>query len=276
MRHDRRASDNVEKLFPGKRHLVLEVLRPQLVELRELALDPPRRQPGVHRLRRRPGSPGRRAGSIRCRRSAGGALPAPDAGTIASRFGCRTLDRRLLVREAVRIGRRHDQLPSPNRTRMPVRTGRASSRDTARLTEASVESSDSLSTGGASVSHDVGEPRKVLGAVRVQPVLSRSAPDMEDALFLAILDLTSLSGRRRERSRSGRLGTTTAPSPSTCASSEVRIESSMSVAASSNRPPTRADENAAENLDGRSRRDASADDSELLRELLARADDLES
>ena len=44
-------------------------------------------------------------------------------------------------------------------------------------------------------------------------------------------NVTSLSGSRRTSSTSSRPGTTTAPSPSTCASSDERSDSSMSVAA---------------------------------------------
>ena len=69
-------------------------------------------------------------------------------------------------------------------------------------------------------------------------------------------------------SSSRRPGTTTSPSPSTSASSVVRSESSMSVAASSSCPFSTFKPDPAEHQHGRPRRDRAGHQRELLGESL--------
>ena len=157
-----------------------------------------------------------------------------------------------------------------------MRTGRASSRETARLTAESVSSSASALTvlvGEASTSGSRGKSSAPY-------VFSRysAGPQLTRRVFSSSRNsiVTSLSGSSRDRSTSSRPGTTTAPSPSTWASSVVRIESSMSVAASSSFPPAARKSTPLRIWTAVRVETPRADDGELLRELLARDDDLET
>ena len=80
----------------------------------------------------------------------------------------------------------------------------------------------------------VGQPREVLGRERVEPDLDEPLETWMTPSSGTCSIVTSLSGSSRTSSTSRRPGTTTAPSPSTWASSEARSDNSMSVAASVN------------------------------------------
>ena len=108
---------------------------------------------------------------------------------------------------------------------------------------------------------DVGQPGEVLGRVGVQPVGRRAATITTTRTpRCRCSSETSPSGSARAMSSSRRPGTTTSPSPTTCASSDARSETSMSVAASSSRPPLGAQLDAAEDEHGGPRRDATGDE----------------
>src|SRR6266550_2764744 len=122
-------------------------------------------------------------------------------------------------------------LPASKRTRIPVNTGRDSSRDAERATRETVSSSDSRSTVNVPTASRSGSRGKS-SAAYVWSVDVDEPDVMRTTLSSARCSIvTSLSGSNRTRSTSSRPGTTTEPSPSTCASSEDRSESSMSVAA---------------------------------------------
>ena len=122
-----------------------------------------------------------------------------------------------------------------NRTRIPVNTGRDSSREAARLTRPAVSSTASASTDMSSTvdaSGRRGNPLRCRCGADTSPRRSRSrrCPRLSDA-----------RSRHRPpgagaRDRQGACWAPPAPSDSTLASSEDRSEISMSVAASSSRP----------------------------------------
>ena len=161
-------------------------------------------------------------------------------------------------------------LPGSKRTRMPVSTGRLSSRDALRPTRATVSISASRSTVCSDDGVDVGQPREVLGRVRVQAVVRAPDATTTTASSGRCSIVTSLSGSERAMSSSSRPGTTTVPSPSTAHSSSVRSETSMSVAARCSRPSSRAQLDAAEHEHRGTRRDATRDDRQAARELVLR------
>ena len=158
------------------------------------------------------------------------------AGMIASSSGSVAVDRRLLDREPVRVGGGHhdlarlepDEDPGEDRAALVTRRAAADPRD--RLDErVAVDRVQRQRL-------DVGQPRKVFRRVRVQAV--RRGPDVTTTTASSgrcSID-TSLSGSERAMSSSRRPGTTTVPSPATCASTDARSETSMSVAARCNRP----------------------------------------
>ena len=121
------------------------------------------------------------------------------------------------------------------RTRMPVSTGRDSSRDAARETRCTVSSSDddSISCSGTSTGGSRGKSSAAKMLIRPE-----YAPDSIDATpssgLYAIV--TSFAGSSRTMSPRSFAGMTTAPSPSTVAGTVDRSESSMSVASSSSSP----------------------------------------
>ena len=159
-------------------------------------------------------------------------------------------------------------LPASKRTRMPVSTGRDSSREADRATRSTVSSSASRSIecSCASTAGSRGKSsalktfrRELYGPETICTVPSSGRYSI----------VTSLSGSSRASSTSGLPGMTTAPSPSTCASSVVRSESSMSVAASVIVPPSAREQDPGEHLDGAAGRDGARDEAELRDELVA-------
>ena len=234
LRHHRGAADDVRELRLRQRQLDLERLGQQLPVVRELAVDPARRQPGV-------------AGAehdvvlvhAELDRVAAGEpreLVSARAGMIASSSGAASPSSRLLHGEPVRVGRGHHELAGleadedagQHRARLVAR-GRA--RDPVDRLE------QRLAVDLVQLRVDGRQPREVLGGVDVQPRAVRAGDDLT-GLLGPVLDRDLALGQRRARSRSSLPGTTTAPSPSTSASSVVRSESSMSVAASESRPPS--------------------------------------
>ena len=121
------------------------------------------------------------------------------------------------------------------RTRMPVSTGRDSSREAARETRWTVSSSDadSISWSGTSTDGSRGKSSaaKTLTRPEYEPDSIDATPSSARCAMVA-----SLAGSRRTTSPRSFAGITTAPSPSTVAGTVVRSESSMSVASSSSRP----------------------------------------
>ena len=194
------------------------------------------------------------------------------AGTIASRSGDGPSSGRLLVREPVRVGRRHHELavaepdedPGQHGPRLvardrPAHARRASRAARRRRACAATRRSTSGSRGKSSAPY-------VFSRYCAEPQLTcRTLSSSRCSI------VTSLSGRRRERSTSSRPGTTTAPSPSTWAS-RVGADRELHVGRGKlEHAAGGANENPAEDLHGGPRRDTPADDRELLRELLARA-----
>ena len=87
-------------------------------------------------------------------------------------------------------------LPGSKRTRIPVRTGRLSSRDAERPTRFTVSSSASPSIGCSSHALDLGQARKVLGRVRVDPIARSAAGDHDDGFIRLVLDRDVGVGQR--------------------------------------------------------------------------------
>ena len=126
--------------------------------------------------------------------------------------------------------------PEPRRTKTPVSTGRDSSRPAALPTHAIASSSGSAS------SDDVGAPSTSGSRGKSSTAYVRSRYEAEPLVTSSVFSSawysisTSSAGSWRTMSPSSLPGTTALPSPSTSASSPVRIESSMSVADSSSLP----------------------------------------
>ena len=144
------------------------------------------------------------------------------AGMIASRSAPPVVELRLLDREPVGVRRRHHEPVALEATRIPVRTGRDSSRDAARATFSIVPSS----AGAAIVcSVDVRrrQAREVLRAVDVEPRGVAPGGDREDAVALLVGERHRSRPEGAERGRSAAVpGTTTAPSPVTVAGDRRR------------------------------------------------------
>ena len=266
--HHRGAPDDLEELLARQRHLVLEALGQQLLVVRELSVDPPRREPDVVRgeddlvvldadLESSPPARSVRARPARARgRSPRARAASPDRVSLTdSRY------------ESVAA---MTSLPPSKRTRMPVSTGRDSSRDAARR-----RAQRSRERGAVELKVcarlGVGQPREVLGAVRVQPVVRRPGRDLEHALLRPVLDATSLRGAVA-RCRQQPAGNDDRALALDLRSSELRSDSSMSVAASFS-GPSRREQDPAEDLNG-ARVEMPGDDGELLDELVLRAGDL--
>ena len=139
----------------------------------------------------------------------------------------------LLHREPVRVGRRHDELAAPRTaTRMPVSTGRDSSRDAARATRAIVSSSDSRSTANVATASTSGRRGKSSALYVLQRVARAAGGDVHDRLGRLVLD-RHLVARQQPRDVDERLARQDdrrrrlRSAPATVA----RSESSMSVAA---------------------------------------------
>ncbi len=157
----------------GEHELVLELLGQQLAVVRELAVDPARSarpphaedhvvlvhsdvrlSPRVGRQARHPGARGREIASSRSSGS----------------------ERRLLHRQAIGVGRGHTIRPASNRTRMPVSTGRLSSREADRDRDR-LDEGRAARDGNGSV--DVGQLREVLGAVGVDTIARAAGADRQ-------------------------------------------------------------------------------------------------
>ena len=130
------------------------------------------------------------------------------------------------------------RLEPSKRTRMPVRTGRDSSREAARETRWTVSSSDADSTSwsGTSIAGRRGKSSaaKTFSRPEYEPDSIVATPSSGRCAMV-----TSAAGSSRTTSPRSFAGTTIAPSPSTLAATVVRSDSSMSVASSS-RSPSRA------------------------------------
>ena len=160
----------------------------QLLVVRELAVDAACREPHARGREDAPGSRERRPRPRR-RRSRCGRAPAahgrarsPRApGTVPSSVVSLTARRYESVAAMTSV-------PPVNWTRMPVSTGRDSSRDAARATRPIVSSSGSRSTANVVDRVELRQAREVLGVVRVQRVARRSRRHMNDRFGGLVLD----------------------------------------------------------------------------------------
>jgi hypothetical protein len=252
-----------------------ELLRPELVELRELALDPPGRQPGVvdpeqdlvllYAELQGP-SWGRQPPDL---------LERP-GGNDRLELGDLLRHRRLLVREPVGVGRRHDQLAV-------AELDQDSGEDGARLvTRYGPAHRCNRRKEGICVDRVRGrgirvrQLGKVLGTVRVEAILGRPTPHLEHALVLAVLDLDIAAGQKTGKVREQAPGNDHCPGSldfglERCPQRELHVGGGKL-----DRIAADAKEDPAEDLNGRARGDTATYDSELLRELLARACQLET
>ena len=275
MRHHRRRGGR-RRAVPRARSVTscVELLRPQLVELRELPLDAARRQPRAVDPEQHLVLAGRRARSCRRRPRGDVTSSSARAGTIASSLGHRAVDRRLLVREPVRVGRGHDQLAVAEADE-DARSARAAPRraTTARPTrrEASSSSASALDR-ATSAQRRLGQPREVLGAVACSagtphgPQLTRersprrgtrSSPRCRAA---GATRSTQQPARHDHRAVAVDLGLERRPQR------ELHVRRRELELAAGSRAGARR-----RGSDGRARRDARADDGELRASSLARA-----
>ena len=188
------------------------------------------------RCRRRRGSRGRRARRCRRRRRRDSSVSAR-AGMIASSSGAAASSSVSLTESRYESVATMTSFPASKRTRIPVSTGRDSSREAERATRSMVSSSASRSI-ACSWASTAGRRGKssALKTCRRELYEPETICTVPSSGRYSIV--TSLSGSRRASSTSGLPGMTTAPSPSTCASSVVRSDSSMSVAASVSTSPS--------------------------------------
>ena len=197
--------------------------------------------------RRRPGSPGRRA------RTSSAPLRDPrELRERARRDDRLQLGQRRSASAVSFTARRYESVaamtsfPASNRTRMPVSTGRDSSRDAERATP---RRSSRAAPRGRPVKSHAARRRAGAGSPRTLYVCSAVARRARTRSRATPSSAAARSRPRRRAAaarcrRSSRPGTTTAPSSSTSASSDARSESSMSVAASSSRPASARRQNA--------------------------------
>ncbi len=229
-------ANDVEELVAGKLELVLELLGEELLVVRELAVDPPARQPHaagpehdvvllhgeLHRL---------------------GAATDPRELLERSRrddrleLGQRAGKRGLLDGQPVGVRRGHDELARLE-AHEDARENRAALVARRRATDPRDGLEEHLGVHllqryGVEVRAGSGSPRRHrcgCGTSRAPLVITSTDSSGRCS------SVTSGSGSARAMSRSSRPGTTTVPSPATSASTEARSESSMSVAASSSFP----------------------------------------
>ena len=125
---------------------------------------------------------------------------------------------------------------------------------------------------------DLGQLRIVICAVRVQPGLAGACLDRREPATLGKRDRHLARGQAPDDVEQEAPGSTARPPSATSASSGVRTESSMSVAASMGRSLAiaRVEEDAGEDLDARARGDGPADYLEAAQQLVARAGEAES
>ena len=185
LRHDRRAPDDVEELaHAAASH------RARTSPAGAACSSGTARRSGAssarrRRRRRRRGSRVRRARARRRRRRSRPSSVSARAGTIASSSVRRALERRLLDGQPVRVRRRHHELarleadedPGQHRARLVAR-GRA--RDLGDRSRAAPRAS----TPKVCAAVDVRQPREVLGAVGVQPVLRPTRTTIIEHAFL--------------------------------------------------------------------------------------------
>ena len=159
------------------------------------------------------------------------------AGMIASSSGAAESSSVSLTESRYESVATMTSFPASKRTRIPVSTGRDSSREAERATRSMVSSnaSRSIACSWASTAGSRGKSSALKTCSRelYEPETICTVPSSGRYSIV-----TSLSGSRRASSTSGLPGITTAPSPSTCASSVVRSDSSMSVAASVSTSPS--------------------------------------
>ena len=125
------------------------------------------------------------------------------------------------------------------RTRIPVSTGRLSSREADLLTRAIVSTSAARSTGRRVERVDVGELREVLRRVGVDPVARCARRDRQHRLLRHVLErrVARRAARGRCRAAADR-ERRPRPRRATSAAIEARSEISMSVAASVSSSPS--------------------------------------
>ena len=277
VRHHRRPPHDLEQLLPRQRDLVRELLRPELVELRELALDPAGRQPRAVDRRRAPGSPARRARACRPRSRAARTSSSARAGTIASSSGTGPRSASPCTRAGTSRSRPSTSLPSPNCTRIPVSTGRASSRDTARPTRRDRREQrvrvDRVTSPPRRCRAAAGSPRRRTCCSRYSAGPQRTWRMLSSSRYSS----STSPGGQQAREVDEQPARARPPRRPVDLRVERRAQRELHVGRGELEPCRRgAQEDAAEDLHGRARRHAAADDGELLRELLARAGDLQS
>ena len=154
-------------------------------------------------------------------------------------------------------------------TRMPVSTGRVSSRDAERATFATVATNAGAGHLDAPVAVRLGERREVLEPQRADVERRRAGDDLDVLLGARSSSVTESPGSERTTSTSSRAGRTTAPSRTTSPSSGTRSPISMSVARSSMPDARRQDLHAGERLDGAARRGGAGDGLQLREQRVA-------
>ena len=188
LRHHRRAPHDLEELLAGQRDLVLEGLGNQLLVVRELPVDPPRRQPDVsgaeHDVVLLDADP-ELGGVLRDPRELGQRAGRDDRLELGA---CGLLELRRLDRHPVRVGRSHDEVRA---LEVDEHSGQHGARLVTRRCAGDLR--DGVEEGGAVDgeglrSLDFGQLREVLGAVRVQLVRGRPAGDLEHTLLRAMLE----------------------------------------------------------------------------------------
>ena len=159
------------------------------------------------------------------------------AGMIASSSGAASPSSVSLTESRYESVATMTSFPASKRTRIPVSTGRDSSREAERATRSMVSSSASrsIACSWASTAGSRGKSSALKTCSRelYEPETICTVPS--SGLYSSV---TSVSGSRRASSTNGLPGMTTAPSPSTRASRVVRSDSSMSVAASVSTSPS--------------------------------------